>query len=218
MVRTVSPKPPPRLPVPTSSARREAFLSKGMAVWYVRVAPIRGGAGAADIIPGAIRPEVADEADAHPPCQAPWPRGAGPADSAGLAPLRRRLDQHLGEGVRRLVGHGQQQRRVHARRHQRRSRASAPPVSTRVGWPPGRFTTPMSRMEHAAREAGAERLGAGLLGGPALGVGGGAQRLGAALGPRALGLGEARAPGSARRAGRSPARSGGCRTGPSPGR
>ncbi len=45
-------------------------------------------------------------------------------------------------------------------------------------------------MEHAHAEPGAERLGAGLLGGEPLGVGRRAQRLGAALRPRPLGLGE----------------------------
>ena len=51
------------------------------------------------------------------------------------------------------------------------SRASAPPVSCMVGRPDGRLTTPMSRQNTPRADAGAERLGAGLLGGEALGVG-----------------------------------------------
>ena len=42
--------------------------------------------------------------------------------------------------------------------------------------PDGRLTTPMSRQNTPGAEARAERLGAGLLGGEALGVGGGARR------------------------------------------
>ncbi len=51
------------------------------------------------------------------------------------------------------------------------SRLSAPPVSFMVGRPDGRLITPMSRQNTPRAEAGAERLGAGLLGGETLGVG-----------------------------------------------
>ena len=54
-----------------------------------------------------------------------------------------------------------------------------------VGRPDGRLTTPMSRQNTPRAQAGAERLGAGLLGGEALGVGLDALR--AALGLGALG-------------------------------
>ena len=56
------------------------------------------------------------------------------------------------------------------------SRAAAPPVRCIVGWPDGRLTTPMSRQNTPRLKSGAERLGAGLLGREALGVGGGAAR------------------------------------------
>jgi hypothetical protein len=54
-------------------------------------------------------------------------------------------------------------------------RFSAPPVSSMVGLPKGRFTT-----EYATAKPGAERLGAGLLGGESLGIGSGP--IGAAVG------------------------------------
>ena len=54
------------------------------------------------------------------------------------------------------------------------SRSAAPPVSAMVGLPERRLTTPMSRQNTPWRKPGAERLGAGLLGGEALGIGGGA--------------------------------------------
>ena len=69
-------------------------------------------------------------------------------------------------------------------------RSAAPPVSRIVGWPLGQIDDAHVAPEHAVAQAGAERLGAGLLGGEALGVGGGA--LGAAVAIlRALDLGEA---------------------------
>ncbi len=53
-------------------------------------------------------------------------------------------------------------------------RWAAPPVRSIVGLPEGRLTTPMSRQNTPVAQPGAQRLGAGLLGGEALGVGGGA--------------------------------------------
>ncbi len=60
------------------------------------------------------------------------------------------------------------------------SRRAAPPVSFRVGCPVGRLITPISRQNTPRLRPGAERLGAGLLGGETLGVGG--RALGAAFG------------------------------------
>ena len=68
------------------------------------------------------------------------------------------------------------------------SRAAAPPVSFMVGRPDGRLTTPMSRHHTPGAHAGAERLGAGFLGGEALRIG--LDALGAPLGARAFGVGE----------------------------
>ena len=51
------------------------------------------------------------------------------------------------------------------------SRASAPPVSFIVGLPPGEIDHAHVAPENAAPQAGAERFGAGFLGGEALGVG-----------------------------------------------
>ena len=53
-------------------------------------------------------------------------------------------------------------------------RAAAPPVRRIVGWPRGQIDDAHVAPEHAVAQARAERLGAGLLGGEALGVGGGA--------------------------------------------
>ena len=69
------------------------------------------------------------------------------------------------------------------------SRSAAPPVSRMVGCPDGRLTTPMSRQNTPRLKSGAQGLGAGLLGGELLGVGGGPS--GPPVGAALLGLGEA---------------------------
>ena len=70
------------------------------------------------------------------------------------------------------------------------SRVAAAPVSASVGWPEGRLVHPQVGQEHAAAEAGAQRLGTGLLGGEALGVGAGPVGPRAPLGPAPLVLRE----------------------------
>ena len=87
--------------------------------------------------------------------------------------IGQRLDDHEGLGERKVVGDGD----VDARRRDRpassaASRSAAPPVSAMVGLPEGRLTTPMSRQKTPRAHAGPQRLGAGFLGGEALGVGG----------------------------------------------
>ena len=90
------------------------------------------------------------------------------------------------------------------------SRTGAPPVSAMVGWPPRRLTTPMSRQKTPRAEAGAERLGARLLGGEALGVGGGARRAGRSD-LRPLDLGEDAVREAVAEALQASSRCGGCR-------
>ena len=68
----------------------------------------------------------------------------------------------------------------------RLSCSAAPPVSSMVGRPDGRLTTPMSRQNTPCRKPGAERLGAGLLGGEALGVGRGARSRGRRICARSI--------------------------------
>ena len=102
--------------------------------------------------------------------------GGGRHPGSGSCDLRRPgLDQHDGPEragissvMRRGVSIGDMTGRCELRQ-------AAPPrrrSSAIVGWPDGRFTTPMSRQNTPVAEAGAERLGAGLLGGEALGIGG----------------------------------------------
>ncbi len=62
------------------------------------------------------------------------------------------------------------------------SRAAAPPVSSSVGRPGRQIDHAHVEPGHALPDAGAERLGAGLLGGEALGVGGGARLASVRLG------------------------------------
>ena len=69
------------------------------------------------------------------------------------------------------------------------SRSAAPPVSAHGRLAGGQVDHPHVAPEHAPPHAGAQRLGAGLLGGEALGVGGGA--VGPPVGLALLDLGEA---------------------------
>src|SRR5271166_224203 len=100
-----------------------------------------------------------------------------------------RLDDHerLGEGL--LVGEGQVNERLGSRR-QDRSQPLGGAAGQAHGRLPGReIDHPHVAPEHPPPQAGAERLGAGLLGGEPLGVGGGPPR--APLRAALLGLGEA---------------------------
>src|SRR5208282_2830437 len=100
-----------------------------------------------------------------------------------------RLDDHERLGEARLVGEGQVDGRLGSRR-QDRSQSLCGAAGQAHGRLAGRkIDHPHVAPEHPAPEPGPQGLGAGLLGGESLGVGGGAP--GPPLGAALLGLGEA---------------------------